>query len=146
LEEITGQPRKSTGGEDGFSLCPVFAGAETSSRGTLISHSIQGKFAIRQGDWKLCLSAGSGGWSAPKENVAAEQGLPSMQLFNLKDDLGEQVNLLADHPEKVAALLTLLDLQIQNGRCTPGQPVANDREIEFLPKGVTLPAKERNTQ
>jgi arylsulfatase A len=140
LEELTGQPRKPLGGEDGFSLLPVFLGAETSGRDALISHSIAGKFAIRSGSWKLCLSAGSGGWSAPKDNVALKQGMPSTQLFNLADDPQERNNLVAKHPEKVAALLTLLNRQVENGRCTPGESVDNDREIRFLPKGVVLPS------
>ncbi len=142
LEELTEQPRKSLGGEDGFSLLPVFKGAETSGRETLISHSIQGKFAIRRGSWKLCLAAGSGGWSAPRDAAALKQGLPATQLFNLDDDPAERTNLVAKHPEKVAALLSLLNDQIANGRCTPGAKVDNDREIQFLPKGVTLPASE----
>ncbi len=140
LEEITGQPRKSTGGEDGFSLCSVFEGGDSSGRDALISHSIAGRFAMRQGDWKLCLSAGSGGWSAPRDKDAVKQGLPALQLFNLADDPGEKNNLVAQQPEKVATLLLLLDRQIQSGRCTPGPQIANDREIKFLPRGVSLPS------
>ena len=142
LEAITGQTRRAQGGEDGFSLLPVFHGRETSGRETLISHSIGGSFAIRQGPWKLCLAAGSGGWSAPRENEAKKQGLPPLQLFNLDDDPGERKNLLAEHPEKVESLLRLLDRQVSSGRCTPGEAVSNDRDIRFLPAGVTLPPRE----
>jgi arylsulfatase A len=139
LEEITGQSHQPRGGEDGFSLLPVLKGADTSSRETLISHSISGRFAIRQGSWKLCLCYGSGGWSLPRDNTAKKQGLPPLQLFNLEEDPGEQNNLVSKHPDKVAALLKLLDQQIQNGRCTPGEALRNDRAIEFLPQGVVLP-------
>jgi arylsulfatase A len=142
LQDLTGQPRQAQGGEDGFSLLPVLEGADTSGRNTLISHSIGGSFAIRQGEWKLCLSAGSGGWSAPREAEAKKQGLPKMQLFNLDDDPGERTNLLAAQPEKVAALLRLLDEQVRRGRCTPGEAVSNDRDVTFLPAGVTLPGSE----
>ena len=139
LEDIIGQPRQPRGGEDGYSLLPVLKGKATSGRDTLISHSIGGSFAIRQGPWKLCLSAGSGGWSNPREAAAKKQGLPPMQLFNLDDDPGEQKNLIATHPAKVQTLLRLLDAQVRNGRCTPGEPVANDRNVTFLPKGVDPP-------
>jgi arylsulfatase A len=142
LEEITGQSREATGGEDGFSLLPVLNGADTSGREVLISHSINGSFAIREGAWKLCLSAGSGGWSAPRDKDAKKKGLPPMQLFNLDDDPGERENLLAAHPEKVAMLIQLLDAQVRDGRCTPGEVVPNDREIEFLPEGVSLPSQD----
>jgi arylsulfatase A len=65
-----------------------------------------------------------------------------MQLFNLDDDPGEQTNLLSAQPEKVAALLRLLDEQVCRGRCTPGEAVPNDREVNFLPAGVEMPRDE----
>ncbi len=139
LREITGQPREEVGGEDGFSLWAVLKGAPTSKRTTLVSHSIEGRFAIRQGPWKLCLCPGSGGWSAPRDKEALKKGMPPMQLFHLGDDPGERRNLVDEHPEKVRELLLLLDQQVRWGRCTPGKPLKNDRKIEFLPKGVALP-------
>lgn len=138
LRDITGQDRKPIGGEDGYSLLPVFKGAATSGRESLVSHSIGGSFAIRQGPWKLCLSRGSGGWSAPREPAAKKQGLPPMQLFNLADDAGETNNLVDGEPGKVEHLLALLEEQVKNGRCTPGQPLKNDRDVEYLPAGAKL--------
>ncbi|MDG2381580.1 MAG: arylsulfatase [Pirellulaceae bacterium] len=139
LERITEQERQAVGGEDGYDLTPVFNGAATSERGTLISHSIGGSFAIRQGPWKLCLCGGSGGWSAPREAVAKKQGLPSMQLYNLDQDPGETKNLVLEEVDQVRTLLLLLDEQVRKGRCTPGQPIKNDRDVEFLATGVSLP-------
>lgn len=136
LRDVTGQPAEDLGGEDSHSLLPVFNGSEKSSRTTLISHSIGGSFAIRKGDWKLCLSAGSGGWSKPKEKDAQKQGLPPMQLFNLKSDRGEQKSLLADNPEQVESLLKLLKEEVTQGRCTEGNAVPNDRDVEYLPEGM----------
>ncbi len=137
LEQITEQEKQTLGGEDGYSLVPVFNGESTSGRDSLISHSIGGSFAIRQGTWKLCLCAGSGGWSAPREPDAKKQGLPPMQLFNLADDPSETRNLIDNEPEKVRSLLNLLDAQVRNGRATPGEKLSNDREVTFLPEGVT---------
>ncbi len=133
LEAIAEVPRQDRGGEDGFDLSPVFAGAQTSARDTLISHSIGGSFAIRQGPWKLCLCAGSGGWSEPREPLAKQRNLPEMQLFNLADDPAEEKNLIAEHPEKATELLALLEEQVTNGRCTPGKKLSNDREVAWLP-------------
>jgi arylsulfatase A len=138
LEAITGQKREPLGGEDGFSLLPVFKGKKSSGRESLISHSIGGSFAIRQGNWKLCLSAGSGGWSAPREADAKKQGLPSLQLFNLAEDPAETKNLADGQPKKVKSLLALLDREVRNGRCTPGAKVSNDRVVKFLPAGMKL--------
>jgi len=139
LAEVTGQPRATVGGEDGFSLLPVLTGTGESARDTLISHSIDGSFAIRQGPWKLCLCRGSGGWSAPKENNAKKQGLPPLQLFDLTNDPAEATNVAADHPAEVSRLLQLLNRQVAAGRCSPGKPLANDRKVTFLPFGVSLP-------
>lgn len=133
LEAIAGGSPKPRGGEDGFDLTPVFAGGEASARDTLISHSIDGAFAIRQGSWKLCLCGGSGGWSAPREADAKQQNLPSVQLFNLDADPGEETNLVDEHPEKVSELMELLEDQVTRGRCTPGVKLSNDREVVWLP-------------
>ena len=140
LHDLTGAAPAAVGGEDGHSWVPLFEGEETSGRKTLVSHSVSGHFAIREGPWKLCLAGGSGGWSAPKEKAAKEQGLPPMQLFHLGDDPGERRNLVAEHPERVASLLRTLDEEVRRGRSTPGEPISNDREVTFLPAGVKMPA------
>ncbi|MGB0415001.1 MAG: sulfatase family protein [Coraliomargarita sp.] len=137
MEAIIDQARQDAGGEDGYSLVPVFNGEPTTGRTTLVSHSVSGHFAIRQGDWKLCLSAGSGGWSDPREGPAKKQGLPPMQLFNLAEDQGEQTNLLKTHPERAQQLLSILQTEVDNGRCTPGAKLPNDREIP-LPQSVPI--------
>ena len=131
LEAIAGQKRQASGGEDGFNLLPVFEGAPSSGRDALVSHSISGFFAIRQGQWKLCLSAGSGGWSAPRENIAKQQGLPPMQLFHLGQDPSEQNNLLQQEPQKARSLLRLLQNYVDRGRSTPGPSLPNDRKISI---------------
>ncbi|MDF1755587.1 MAG: arylsulfatase [Verrucomicrobiales bacterium] len=138
MRDITGQEAIDNGGEDSFSLVPAFEGKAQTDRKTLISHSIGGSFSIREGDWKLCVSAGSGGWSAPKEPEAKKQGLPPFQLFNLAADKGEQNNLVEKNPEKVKTLAGQLEKEVSQGRCTKGNPVPNDRDVIFLPQGVTL--------
>ena len=141
LEDVTEQERQAVGGEDGYSLLPVFDGEATSERDTLVSHSIGGSFAIRQGSWKLCLCAGSGGWSAPREPEAKRKGLPPLQLYNLAEDPGETTNFADDQPDKVEALLELLARQVDRGRCTEGPTLENDRDVEFLPDGVPMPVR-----
>jgi hypothetical protein len=138
LAEAAGHPHEPAGGEDGFSLMPVFAGRDDSGRETLVSHSVEGAFAIRHGRWKLCLCGGSGGWSAPKEPLARKRGLPPVQLFDLVADPAETRNLEADHPDVVADLIARLATEVRRGRSTPGPDLANDREVSFLPAGMTL--------
>ena len=136
LEAITGQQPQAVGGEDGFNLLPLLTGAsKNTDRTNLVSHSVSGHFAIREGDWKLCLSKGSGGWSAPREKEAAKMKLPPMQLYNLADDPGEKTNLCEKEPEKVRQLLALLGTLVDNGRSTPGEKLENDRKVSFPGKG-----------
>ncbi|MFI3331764.1 MAG: arylsulfatase [Rikenellaceae bacterium] len=96
-------------------------------REATVHHSIDGEFAIRQGDWKLLMSASSGGWSAPKSsNKAAWANLPPVQLYNMKTDPSEKTNLQDKYPEKVEELKALLTKYIKEGRSTPGKAQKND--------------------
>jgi len=113
-------------GEDSVSVLSVLTGesAGTPLHDALVHHSINGSFAIRQGDWKLCLCPDSGGWSDPKPGKAPA-GSPPFQLFNLKDDPAEETNLFAAHPEIVQKLGAQLARIIASGRSTPGAPQKN---------------------
>jgi len=115
------------------------------SRENLIMQSV-GPFVIRDGDWKLCLCPGSGGLGVygnePKSDEAWRSALeqfgktpkwsdlnqqPFVQLFHLADDLHEDNNLAAKHPEQVTKMVALLRQQIENGRSTPGPKLTNGR-------------------
>ena len=53
---------------------------------------------------------------------------PFVQLFNLAEDLHEDHNIAADHPERVDSMVALLRKQIQDGRSTTGPALNNDRD------------------
>ncbi len=115
-------------GEDSFSLLPFFEKKQNEIiRKDAIHHSVNGGFAIRVGDWKLIMDAGSAGWSFPNpKQVRALDTLPAVQLYNLKIDPAEANNLQAAQPDKVTALTKLLSTHIQNGRSTKGPIQKND--------------------
>ncbi len=124
---ITGYDLQDDEGEDSYSLLPVLTGESLSTtlREATVHHSINGQFAIRQGDWKLAMCGGSGGWSYPNTKAALDT-LPPMQLFNLREDPKESRNLIDQHPEKAEELKALLTQYVTEGRSTPGAPQKND--------------------
>ncbi len=122
--EITGAKLPETAGEDSVSFLPALRG-EPGRRTTLVSHSISGHFAIRSGSTKLCLTPGSGGWSAPKPGAPGAKELPTEQLYDLSADRAEKRNLSQDQPERVKELTTLLEKYVAEGRSTPGAPQKN---------------------
>ena len=79
---------------DGFDVWPVISAGEPSTRTEVVYDVEPFRAALRQGDWKLV-------WQAT---------LPSRtELFDLAKDPGEQHDLSAKHPEKVAALKTRIE-------------------------------------
>ncbi len=121
-------------GEDSVSFLQTLLGnKDIPNRPSLVSHSSTGKFAIREGEWKLEFCPGSGGWATPNDAAATAQKLPKVQLYNLASDLGETRNLQAEHPEIVQRLRTRLEAEIVNGRSTPGPQQPNDvPKIQFF--------------
>lgn len=125
--EILGVELGYDSGEDSYSFLPVLMGEEYAKplREATVHHSSNGRFAIRQGDWKLILWPGSGGWAFP---ASAEdmKGLPRFQLYNLREDPGEQNNLEFQYPRRVREMKALLTKYVEEGRSTPGVPQEND--------------------
>jgi arylsulfatase A len=118
-------------GEDSVSLLPLMQGDNTAVRNSLVHHSFRGKFAIRQGKWKLMLCPGSGGWWKPSDEEAKAQGLPHVQLYDMGQDIGERHNLQAKHPDIVQRLIHLLEEQVADGRTTPGPRQSNDATVDL---------------
>ena len=124
--DITGAPVDPSTGVDSYSMLPTLLGeSEGPIREATVHHSINGSFAIRQGEWKLIFCPGSGGWSDPKPGSPESKTLPQLQLYNFQEDEGETVNLVEKHPEIVDELASLLEQYIENGRSTPGSSQEN---------------------
>jgi arylsulfatase A len=125
--ELVGATLPPNAGEDSVSLLPLMTGrSDRPPRDSVVLHSIDGKFAIRQGRWKLELCPGSGGWSNPKDSV---KGLPPVQLYDMEADVGEQHNVQAEHPDVVRRLTELLESIVAQGRSTPGPGQKNDVRV-----------------
>jgi arylsulfatase A-like enzyme len=128
VAEMHGADLADDASEDGVSFLHLLTGAAPTGdvRDTLVSHSVDGKFAIRRGHWKLAMCAGSGGWAAPNDADAEKDGLPPVQLYDLDTDPAETRNLAQERPEMVRELTELLTEHVTSGRSTPGAPQRND--------------------
>ena len=91
---------------DGVNLLPYLRGEKTDPPHDALYWRFGGQMAVRKGDWKLVKAvagkgrAGGGGAASRREKATVE----GAELFNLKDDAGEQTNLAAKKPEKVKEL------------------------------------------
>lgn len=118
-------------GEDSVSFLPALLGRDKGSlREALVHHSVNGTFAIRQGNMKLLMCKDSGGWSDPRPGTV-KSGMPEVQLFDLSNDIGERINLHDKQSETVKNLTNLLEKYIADGRSTKGEPQKNDVKVDW---------------
>lgn len=137
IAEILGEHYSDRAAEDSVSFLPALMGKSAATRDNLVHHSINGSFAIRQGDWKLVLCPGSGGWSFPRPDQDDTSSMPRMQLFDLASDPQEKRNLQASHPQRIAEMTTLLERIVSEGRSTPGIRQSNTVSVDIL-RGIKL--------
>ncbi len=109
LAAILHRPLPPDAGEDSFNLLPALLRQPHSPiRKTIIDESNDGMYSIREGNWKLELGLGSGGFSEPR-TVEPAPGNVQGQLYDLAADPHELYNVWAQHPDIVARLTKLLD-------------------------------------
>jgi arylsulfatase A-like enzyme len=125
--DVTGAKVPAAAGEDSVSFLPGLLGKPAPPRGAVVHHSIEGRFAVREGKWKLCLCAGSGGWSKGTTE--------SPQLYDMTADPGETTNRAAAETETVARLTKLLESYVADGRSTPGEKLKNDVAVTIQKSG-----------
>ena len=109
-------------GPDSFNMLPALLGkkGDVPIREALVSHSENGTFAIRQGNWKLILdNKTSGGWVEPS-GERPKPGSPG-QLFDLESDPYEKNDLWEEHQDIVEKLTRLLEKYESEGRSAPVQ-------------------------
>ena len=130
--DLTNVQLPADAGEDSYSLLPLLLNPDKGKykRTYTIHHSIAGYFAIRKGDWKLIMGAGTGGWTAPRPGKE-EEGLPPIQLYTLKTDIQEEHNVEKAYPQVVKELKQQLMKCINDGRSNKGPKQIN--EGAFLP-------------
>ena len=131
--DITGFKLPESAGEDSVSILPLMKQKTTKQvREATVHHSVNGSFAIRSGNWKLCYCPGSGGWSTPRPQEAKKKKLPALQLYDLSNDIAEEHNVADKHRDVVDELTTRMVAYVTNGRSTPGKKQENDGPVDFL--------------
>jgi len=146
--EASGQQLADDQGVDSFSLMPLLKDPDAPPvRREMVQKSTR-SWAVRKGDWKLCLCPGSGAvgryGNTPVPEEAYRKALkqfgrrptrsdllkaPFVQLFDLRNDPGESNNLAAGHPALVEELKGIFQRHWEAGRCTPGPKQSNDRPV-----------------
>ena len=77
----------------------------------MVHHGMQGRYALRERDWKLVMGD-------------ARRG--KRELYDLAKDPGETINVIEQHPEVAARLVAKLTVIVRNGRSSPGPVQKND--------------------
>ncbi len=96
--ELTGQQNTWTQRTDGISMLPTLTGEGTQAEHDFLYwefHEENGRQAVRQGPWKLL-----------RQNI---KNSPSLELYNLDEDLYETTNLITKYPEKAQELVQKMD-------------------------------------
>ena len=118
IAKITGQALPADRKIDGMDVSGLWFGTTVDSpREEFLYYTAQGRVeGLRQGNWKLLVKR-------PRPNRRNPDPAPTdVLLFDLSNDLGEQRNLAADHPERVAQLrerMEALDAEITTNARPP---------------------------
>jgi arylsulfatase A len=110
--DMLGKKLPDNSGEDSVSFYRALIGQVAPQRLAMIHHGMRGRYAVREGKWKLIMESG-------RKNS-------KMELYNLSTDPGEDSNLIMKHPDVAKRLGKRITEIVQNGRTTPGRPQKND--------------------
>jgi len=130
--DVLGKKLPADQAVDSYSMLPDIIQQSTKPiRPAIVYLSIDGNFALQEGKWKLELCPGSGGWGDPRNRKAYLQGLPPIQLYDMENDIREQNNVAAAHPDIVKSLTAKLKSYIDNGRSTVGPKQQNEVSVDL---------------
>jgi arylsulfatase A len=111
LAEMVGVELPPNAGEDSDSFYSVLLGQKPkASRVPMIHHASNGRFAIRDGKWKLVM----------------QHARNQAELYDLHEDSSEKKNLSKAQSQVVKRLTQRITTIVRNGRSTEGSAQAND--------------------
>jgi len=112
LAELLQVELPANAAEDSQSFAAAFR-SEKFNHGPIVHHGAQGRFAIRDGRWKLILAKGG------------------PELYDLDNDLSETNNVITAHGDIATELEAKLDKIVADGRSTPGEVQPNVGGTDF---------------
>ena len=121
---LSGAKLPDNGGEDSYNIAPALLGEKRPApiREATVSHTANGEFAIRQGEW-VFIDAPTGMNTKEPEWFRKQRGYTlhtlAGELYNLKQDPAERKNLYAERPDMVGKLKALLERYKREGRSAP---------------------------
>jgi len=114
---------KENAAEDSHDLLPLLKGTSKKVRNTHVHNTKPNQYAIRHNDWVLVaaksgyVSSRNSGWEK-KHGYEIDEEQP-VELYNLKNDIGQRHNIAEKHPEKVKELTALLQKIREQGYSAP---------------------------
>ncbi|MBM3785331.1 MAG: arylsulfatase [Acidobacteria bacterium] len=124
IAAITGYKLPNDAAEDGYDVSPAWLGKRQPKpiRAATVHHSINDKYAVRQGEWVYIDDNATHGPAEPQwwrdQYGIKPHSLPG-ELFHLKSDPREQKNLYDSEPARVKAMKALLDQYRAASRSVP---------------------------
>ncbi len=124
---ITGSPLPADAAEDSVNILPALLGDKI-EREAGVTVGISGKPALRQGDWVLIAAPtgrenpeprGEPDWFREQRGYTPHDS--AHELFNLREDPTQQTNRAAAEPDRVAAMLALLQKYQTESRSVPAR-------------------------
>jgi len=99
---------------DGVDILPVIQGKDETPRNEFWCYYGGELHAVKKGDWKLYFPRE---YRSYNQHPAGKDGYPGwtkqmpagLELYNLKDDIGETTNVIGDHPEVLTELNKIAD-------------------------------------
>lgn len=109
--------------EDSHSLQPLLHGTADSVRTSHVHNTRKDQYAIREGDW-LLVNTASGYVSGRNQAWEKKHGYRpddggDVELYNLREDIGQRINLAEKNPERVNRMRALLKKIRQQGYTAP---------------------------
>ncbi|MEM8669632.1 MAG: arylsulfatase [Planctomycetota bacterium] len=112
LADIVDKPIPPNAGEDSVSFYPHLLGNQADARPPIIHHAANGRFAIRDGKWKLVMKG--------------KQRQTQRELYDLETDPSETKNVLSQHQDIARDLVQKITQVVERGRTTKGPQQPND--------------------